>query len=113
MSTQGFTTVIQDYIGDDFPQNISLSIDGVSGFIDYTGAATNKIIVLTLADINTTVNENIVTRDLIYKNDVSAFWALGSRTLKMRVFTDENTTPVSFPIQNPISVNFKIIHLTL
>lgn len=81
--------MIQDYVGDDFPQTISLTLDGISGFVDFSGNVTNQIIVLSLCDINSTYVDGILSRDLIYKNDVQAFWSLGSvRTLKMRVFTD-------------------------
>lgn len=86
--------MIQDYIGDDFPQTISLGIDSVSGFVGFDGSPSNKIMVLTLADINTTVVDGIVSRDLIYKNEVSAFWNLGSRNLIMRVYTDLSSSPV-------------------
>jgi hypothetical protein len=71
------------------------------------------VIVLTLADINTTNVDGMITRDLIYKNDISAFWFLGNRNLKMRVYVDESQDPIAFPIQNQIAISFKIIHLTI
>lgn len=67
---------------------------------------------MNLSDINSSESNGIVSRDLIYKNDMVCFWPI-QRTLKMRVFLDEEQTPISFPIQNPIALTFKIIHMTV
>lgn len=53
-STLGFTTVVQDFVGDDFPQTINISLDNVSGLIDFSGNPTNKVLALSLCDINST-----------------------------------------------------------
>ena len=66
--------------------------------------------VLTLYNINTTSDGVMTTRDLIYKNDISAFWTLGNRNIKMRV-VPEGSVAITFPIQNPITISFKIIHM--
>ena len=63
-----------------------------------------------LCNINTTSDGVMTTRDLIYKNDISAFWTLGNRNIKMRV-VPEGSVAITFPIQNPITISFKIIHM--
>lgn len=67
--TEAFTTVILDYVGDNFPQTISLTIKNFSGFKGLSGNQTNKVIVLNLTAINSIITpQGIVSRDLVYKN---------------------------------------------
>lgn len=66
--TEGFTTILQDFVGDDFPQTINIGLDGYAGYIGFKGLPTPIVIVLRLVDINTVNNEGMITRDLIYRN---------------------------------------------
>jgi hypothetical protein len=64
-------------------------LDSFSGFINSKGLSTNRIIVLNLYQTQTYVVNGILYKDLIYKNDNSAMWNLGSlRTLKFYVYVD-------------------------
>lgn len=66
-------------MGDNFPQTISVSLTGFSGFVDKSGGQTSKIIILNLSNINSSVNpQGIVSRDIVYKNDTCAMWQLGT-----------------------------------
>lgn len=67
-----------NFIGDGFPQTISIGIKNYSGYTQKSGQPTNKIIVLNLCSVDTRVTNGIVSRDLIYKNDSSAMWNMGT-----------------------------------
>lgn len=54
----------------------------------------------------------IISRDLTYKAQMYNLWSLGTqRDLSMSIYVDDETTPVQLPIINPITVNFKIVHV--
>lgn len=90
MVTECFTTVLQEFIGDNFPQTISIALRSFSGLIGFTGTPTNRIITMNLVDINTTIENGLTKRDLIYKNELPASWSLGNlRNLKFEVYVDE------------------------
>jgi hypothetical protein len=54
----------------------------------------------------------ITTRDLIYKNQSSVWWNLGSlRNLNMYLTVDDDQVPLQLPINNPVIANFKLVHI--
>lgn len=115
MATESFTTVILDYVGDNFPQTISIALKSFSGFISKQGVQTNKIIILNLFQVSSTITaQGIQYRDLVYKSEMNTMWQLGSlRNLEFQVYLDDETTPLTFPITNPINITFKILHLAI
>lgn len=76
--TESFTTILQDFVGDNYPQTISIALRGYGGLIGWDGGVSTKIIVLNLCSITTHGSNGIVMRDLVYKNDVQAMWNLGT-----------------------------------
>lgn len=113
--TESFTTVILDFIGDTFPSTISIGLEGFSGFIGKNGVPTNRIIVMNLCAVTATVNpQGIVSRDLVYKNETTACWDLGSmRNMTLKLYIDNEQNPLMMPIVNEVNVNFKIVHLAV
>mgnify|MGYP000452785113 CR=1 FL=1 len=107
--------MILDFVGDNFPQTISIGVKNFSGFVEKDGTNSNKIIVMNLFSVSSNITQQgIQYRDLIYKNEMSALWQLGSlRNLQFQVYLDEEITPINFPITNPINVAFKILHLSV
>lgn len=104
-----------DFVGDSFPQTISIGLLNYSGFTGKSGIPTNKIMILNLFQVSTSINaQGIQYRDLIYKSEGNVMWDLGSlRNLSFVVYLDEETTPLNFPITNPVNVTFKILHLSI
>ena len=88
--TETFQTVLQDFVGDDYPKTISIGLQGFGGFIGADGGITNKIILMNLSSITVHQINGVVSRDLVYKNDVSCQWSLGLlRNLKISVYLDD------------------------
>lgn len=103
--------MITNYVGDDFPQTISFAFRNFNGYMDKNGSITRKFLVLDLVGTSIKTSAGLTSRDLIYKSQMYNLWDLGQlRTLQMEVYTDEDTTPINFPIATPIQVCFKIIH---
>lgn len=71
--------------------------------------------VLNLFQVSSSINpQGIQYRDLIYKSEGNIMWDLGTlRNLSFVVYLDEETTPLAFPITNPVNVTFKILHLSV
>lgn len=71
--------------------------------------------VLNLYQVNSSINpQGIQYRDLIYKSEGNVMWELGTlRNLNFLLYLDDETTPLNFPITNPVSLVFKILHLSI
>lgn len=91
-----------------------MGVRNFAGFINAKGQATNRVIMMNLVQVNSTVENGLTKRDLIYKNELPVSWPLGSlRSLIFEVYVDEETVPIAFPVQNGIPIMFRIIHLAI
>lgn len=57
---------------------ISIALRGFSGFVNSLGLTTTKILTLNLYSVTVNQINGLVQRDIIYKNDNTLNWDLGS-----------------------------------
>lgn len=87
--TEKIQSTIIDFVGDNFPQSIFLTLKNYGGLINQYGEITNKIIALNLNSITVKNVNGLITRDLLYASDIVNNWNLGSlRQLRMEIFLD-------------------------
>lgn len=70
--------------------------------------------VLNLSNVSTTMINGVIYRDLVYTNSQGVTWNLGLlRTIELEVYIDSEPNPIPFPINNPLNLSFKILHLAI
>lgn len=74
LKTEIFQVALFGFVGNDFPNRISIACDNVNGFSNTFGIPTNKILVLELTTINNRNESGIQSRDLIYQSQIENTW---------------------------------------